>query len=72
MAPGPGVFAQGVLWDVVGWARAWIGLGLVAEARIGPFEGLDVGEAIELGELLAFVGDWLASDPNRPIGCVVI
>jgi hypothetical protein len=40
-------------------------LGFVAEVRIGPFGGLDAGEAVELGELLAFVNDWLASDPNR-------
>ena len=40
-------------------------MGFVAEARIGPFRGLDAGEAVELGELLAFVNDWLASDPNR-------
>lgn len=32
---------------------------------IGPFLGLDAGEAIELGEMLAFISDWLASDPNR-------
>jgi hypothetical protein len=37
----------------------------VAEPGIGPFLGLDAGEAVELGELLAFLGDWLASDPNR-------
>lgn len=30
-----------------------------------PFLGLDVSEAVELGELLAFLSDWLASDPNR-------
>jgi hypothetical protein len=40
-------------------------LGFVAEAQVGPFRGLDAGEAVELGELLAFVSDWLASDPNR-------
>lgn len=33
--------------------------------RIGPFRGLDAGEAVELGELLAFFSHWLASDPNR-------
>jgi hypothetical protein len=33
--------------------------------RIGPFLGLDAGDAVELGELLAFLSDWLASDPNR-------
>jgi hypothetical protein len=27
--------------------------------------GLAAGDAIELGELLAFLSDWLASDPNR-------
>jgi hypothetical protein len=32
---------------------------------IGPFLGLDTGEAVELGELLAFFSDWLASHPNR-------
>jgi hypothetical protein len=32
---------------------------------IGPFRGLDVDDAVELGELLAFLSDWLASDPNR-------
>jgi hypothetical protein len=37
----------------------------VAEPRIGAFLGLDTGEAVELGELLAFFSDWLASDPNR-------
>lgn len=30
-----------------------------------PFRGLDAGDAVELGELLAFLSDWLASDPNR-------
>lgn len=42
-----------------------VGLGFVSEPRIGPFLGLDVGGAVELGELLAFLGDWLASDPSR-------
>jgi hypothetical protein len=32
--------------------------------RIGPFLGLDAGDAVELGELLAFLSDWLASDPQ--------
>lgn len=32
---------------------------------MGPFLGLDVGDAVELGELLAFLSDWLANDPNR-------
>ncbi|MBS4728862.1 hypothetical protein MSM1_11150 [Mycobacterium sp. SM1] len=34
---------------------------------IGPFLGLDAADAVELGELLAFLSlsDWLASDPNR-------
>lgn len=32
---------------------------------MGPFLGLDAGDAVELGELLAFLSDWLASDPNR-------
>jgi hypothetical protein len=40
-------------------------LGVVSEPGNGPFVGLDVGGAVELGELLAFLGDWLASDPNR-------
>jgi len=31
---------------------------------IGPFLGLDAGDAVELGELLAFLSDWLASDPQ--------
>jgi hypothetical protein len=30
-----------------------------------PFLGLDASEAVELGELLAFLSDWLACDPNR-------
>jgi hypothetical protein len=41
-----------------------VGSTFVAEP-IGPFLGLDAGEAVELGELLAFFSDWLASDPNR-------
>ena len=32
---------------------------------IGPFMGLDVVDAVELGELLALLSDWMASDPNR-------
>jgi hypothetical protein len=32
---------------------------------MSPFLGLDASEAVELGELLAFISDWLASDPNR-------
>jgi hypothetical protein len=32
----------------------------VAEAR--PFRDLDAGEAVELGELLAFISDWLATN----------
>lgn len=32
---------------------------------IGLFLGLDTSDAVELGELLAFLSDWLASDPNR-------
>jgi hypothetical protein len=31
---------------------------------MSPFLGLDTGDAVELGELLAFVSDWLASDPT--------
>ena len=38
---------------------------VVQESGVGPFQGLDAGDAVELGELLAFVSDWLASDPNR-------
>ncbi len=37
----------------------------MAEPRIGRFRGLEAGEAVELGELLAFFSDRLASDPNR-------
>ena len=32
---------------------------------MGPFLGLDAADAVELGELLTFLNDWLASDPNR-------
>ena len=32
---------------------------------MGPFLGLDADDAVELGELLALLSDWLASDPNR-------
>ena len=32
---------------------------------MGLFLGLDADDAVELGELLAFLSDWLASDPNR-------
>jgi hypothetical protein len=38
---------------------------VVQQPGVGPFLGLDAGDAVELGELLAFVSDWLASDPNR-------
>jgi len=38
---------------------------VVQQPGVGPFQGLDAGDAVELGELLAFVSDWLASDPNR-------
>jgi len=38
---------------------------VVAEPLIDPFRGLNLSGAVELGELLAFVSDWLASDPNR-------
>jgi hypothetical protein len=38
---------------------------MVQQAGVGRFQGLDAGDAVELGELLAFVSDWLASDPNR-------
>jgi len=27
--------------------------------------GLDAADAVELGELLRFVGDWLGGDPDR-------
>lgn len=32
---------------------------------IGMFSGLDAVDAVELGELLALLGDWMTSDPNR-------
>jgi hypothetical protein len=32
---------------------------------IDSFRGLSASDAIELGELLAFLNDWLACDPNR-------
>ncbi|AFM20184.1 hypothetical protein Mycch_5519 (plasmid) [Mycolicibacterium chubuense NBB4] len=32
---------------------------------MGPFLGLDADDAAELGRLLTFLSDWLASDPNR-------
>jgi hypothetical protein len=32
---------------------------------MSPFLGLDAVDAVELGGLLAFLSDWLASDPNR-------
>lgn len=32
---------------------------------VRPFLGLDADDAVELGELLTFLSDWLASDPNR-------
>jgi len=38
---------------------------VVAEPLIDPFRGLNLSGAVELVELLAFVSDWLASDPNR-------
>jgi hypothetical protein len=38
---------------------------MVRQPGVGRFQGLDVGDAVELGELLAFISDWLASDPNR-------
>lgn len=53
-----GVLASACRGTTVGWA-------FVTEPRTGGFLGLDAGEAVELGELLAFVSDWLASDPNR-------
>ena len=37
----------------------------MVQPGIGPFLGLDAGDAVELGELLAFLSDWLASDPDR-------
>jgi hypothetical protein len=57
-----------------GWARVKVLAGLangrissafVVQPGIGPFSGLDARDAVELGELLAFLGDWLASDPDR-------
>jgi DNA replication protein DnaC len=41
-----------------------VGSTFVAEP-IGPFLGLDASQAVELGELLASLSDWLASDPSR-------
>lgn len=38
---------------------------MVQQPGVGPFQGLDAGDAVELGELLAFFSDWLASDPKR-------
>ena len=38
---------------------------MVQQPGVGPFLGLDAGDAVELGELLGFVSDWLASDPSR-------
>jgi hypothetical protein len=32
---------------------------------LSPFLGLDPVDTVELGELLGFLSDWLASDPNR-------
>ena len=32
---------------------------------MGLFLGLDAADAVELGDLLTFLSDWLASDPNR-------
>ena len=37
----------------------------MVQPGIGPFLGLDAGDAVELGELLAFLSDPLASDPDR-------
>jgi hypothetical protein len=37
----------------------------MAQPRIGLFQGIDAVDAVELGELLAFLSDWLASDANR-------
>jgi hypothetical protein len=53
------VLASASTGTTVGWA-------IVAEPRIDTFLGLDAGEAVELGELLVFFSDWLASDPT---GC---
>jgi hypothetical protein len=30
-----------------------------------PAMGIDTADAIELAELLAFIGDWLTADPDR-------
>lgn len=38
---------------------------MVQQSGVGRFQGLDAVDAVELGELLGFVSDWLASDPNR-------
>jgi len=62
---------DGKLSEELPQARGEGGLGsavVVQESGVGPFQGLDAGDAVELGELgelLAFVSDWLASDPNR-------
>jgi hypothetical protein len=32
---------------------------------IGPFMSPDAVDAVELGELLALLSDWMPSDPNR-------
>jgi hypothetical protein len=42
----------------------WVGSASVAKP-IGPFMALDAVDAVELGELLALLSDWMASDPNR-------
>jgi hypothetical protein len=50
---------------LAGLTKVWVGSAFVVQPGIGPFLGLDAGDAVELGELLAFLSDWLASDPNR-------
>ena len=54
-----------VLARRVGEGGGRVGSVFVVQPGIGPFLGLDVGDAVELGELLAFVSDWLAGDPDR-------
>ena len=34
---------------------------MVQQPGVGRLQGLDAGDAVELGELLAFISDWLAS-----------
>jgi hypothetical protein len=58
----------GCVTETTGWhylgVTLSVGSASVAEPH-GPFLGLGAGDAVELGELLAFLSDWLVSDPNR-------